>query len=98
MPKGVKVKVRSTGNVAIVTPRAYELQDKLFVFIANVQVDEDGNEIQPVAAPKAEPKTLQVSTTSDEESPNAQTTGSESGVAPVVVSAGRKPGRKSNPQ
>lgn len=93
----VKVKVKSTGFDAIITPRAYDLQEKLFIFIANVQVDEEGNEVAPQPAPKAVTVTPIVSADS-EESPNEVATGSASGAAPVVVSSGNKPGRKPKPQ
>jgi hypothetical protein len=93
MPKAVKVKILATGVIAYVTPRAYELQEKLFDFIANVQVDEEGNEITPKAAPKAESPKLTVSQDESVTSPNAPSTGSASDVAPVVAGKGR-PGRK----
>lgn len=88
----VKVKVKSTGFDAIITPKAYDLKSKLFIFIANIQVDEDGNEVK---AAKAESKTLSVSLNQAEGSPNELTTDNASGAAPVVVSSGKKPGRPS---
>jgi hypothetical protein len=96
MPKAIRVKVKKTGNIQIITPRAYQLNQKAFMFIENVTVDSEGNEIKPTQAPVKQESSTTVS--EEQTDPNFQTQDADAKGAGPVVSKGGRPRKNQTPQ
>lgn len=99
----VKVKVKATGNVQVITKKAYEFAKKLYVYLGDAPKDADLHEYGDQQTPTATSQVVSIT----ESLPNKQTTvtssqkGVESGAEPVVfnqapVTEPKRRGRKPN--